>query len=612
MNTTANNVYNVTGGGGGAAAVCQFGGDLVTGAELTYSQAWTGIIGDGTFFGYTRHELGHSFGSDHFPGDSPEGSTIMSGNSRSKFSGDEVLSLESCFARVDLENFKSSKPATEMNDYEIPPIARLDKVLELDADGSANIDILLNDYDANGDDVVIKDFDAQSTLGGTITFVPAENSSSRDKLKYLAGSAVAQPDTCGDLCSSTDLLLWLDASDKTTIIDTDGKTGDDLSHLAAVQSWKDKSSHNNDATVYAATSHPELHLTGEKTISRQSVVRLESDLMEIRTLDLREATHPEITSIAVVRYDDGTPDNLPTLWASKYNGFNNRRHEAIAGTTVQTLFFDANEKSEWKNMLPRTTAAIAYDPAETGIALGAGLYAWDNYAGSYKATLTVAELLIFNRKLTTSERQHVESYLSKKWSITIKDKFNYVITDITGRTSQGVVYTPPHYETKPDLSAFDGKSVYLRNRKNCAEGDALCDWHLSWKGIPGEATLITSANTADLVPWKLTMVEGTTNQFYIANTWGCPVDSQCNHTLQFNELGQLNIVDSNEVMPFEISLVPGTDAPGITTEYAIRSKYQCASGHLRCNSSIGFNYDERVQLDIDFNAPVPWSIEVLP
>jgi len=606
MNNLSNYVTTVDAYGGGLSPVCRSGGDLSDTDEQGGSQGLSGSSADGIWYGVMRHEYGHALGSGHFPGNSPEGPTIMSGNAKSKFSGDEILNFEWCFENKGIANFKASSPASEYSEHEIPPVARLDRYLEVESDGSITVDVLLNDHDTNGDQIAIKDFDAISELGATVSFIPANESSPRDLLHYTPQASGPSPDACGDLCNSTDLLLWLDASDKDTLIDVNDNTGADIVHQAQLKKWLDKSSHNNDAEVFAATSNPEVKLVGSQLIGNLPVIHLNDDLMEIRGIDISAETHSEITSIAVVNYADG----YPTLWAQKINDGNKRFHDVSPGKNVKTIIHGSEEYSEWINKLHSRTSTITPEATETGIALGASLYAWENYGGAYFANMAVAELLIFNRRLTEQERLDIESYLAKKWSLTIDDRFTYTITDDTGRTSQGLVYVPQVFEEKPNLTALDGKSIYLRNRKDCDAGSTLCDWHLSW--FNSEAYLTNKTNTADLVPWELSLVPDTTNQFYITNTWGCPSDARCNHKLMFNSWGGIDIADTDKLIPYEFILVPGVDQSDPIKEYYIYNKYQCEEKDIRCKSPLVFGGAGRVILEYPYREPVPWSVEILP
>lgn len=595
MDNLSNNIFTVLTGSGGGAPGCRNGGDPSDTDEQFYSQAFVSGSSDGTWYGILRHEYGHSLGSGHFSGNSPEGATIMSGNSKSKFSGDEIRDMEWCYMPKGTDNFKAEYSAYTA--HEVPPSARLDNHVEIDAQGNSQIDVLVNDYDVNGDSIAIAGFDAASALGGTVSFIAQSETGSRDMLQYVPQNPGNLPVSCGELCESEDLLLWLDASDKNSLIDVNDNSGDDLQHLAALKTWLDKTDNNNDAIIYNSPTNPELHLLGDKAIGGLPTVLIDDDMMEIRSLDLREETHEEITSIAVVKL----ASDYSELWVQKQNGSARREHRAARQETVKSLTYDSNLLTQWTGMSDKEEQNISLDPTGIGIALGTGIYPWDGYSGAYHVEMSVAEILIFKRKLSDNERQDIEKYLAIKWSLKINDQFNYTIVDSTGRTSQGRVVVPWIYDAPTDLSHLDNQLVHIRNRKDCDNG-SRCNWHMSWFG--GKSYIVTDTNVYDLVPWRLKLVPGTTNQFYIHNEWGGVYAYRFGDNLQFNDYSGLEIVNSTTAWPWEVFLIPGT-----SNEYYLRSKYQCEEAHFRCNSPVTFGYADRVLLDIYYNEPIPWSIE---
>jgi hypothetical protein len=515
--------------------------------------------------------------------------------------------MEWCFNHKGTENFKSATSAATYTDHQIPPVARLDRYLELDANGSVTVDVLANDFDTNGDDIAIKAFDTQSELGGTVSFVAANNESSRDRLHYSRTISATPPDSCGALCNSSDLLLWLDASDNDTLVDINDNTGDAIVHQAQIKKWLDKSSHGNHAEIYASPSHPEVHRVGRETLNGKQALYFNEDLMEIRTLDVSKYTLDEVTSIAVTYHRDG----YPAIWVQKGNGDGGRFHNVSSGKTVLSKIYEINAASEWKGMLPLSNEAVSPQATGKGIGLGAQLYAWENYPGAYHSSMSFAELLIFNRKLTQQERQHVETYLVKKWSLDISDRFTYTITDDTGQTSQGLVYVPIEHEEKPDLTALDGKLVYIRNRNHCDWGWVKCDWHVSFY-YDGLLRIEDKNNLIDLVAWQLNLVPNTTNQFTLTNTWGCPGDARCNQKIIVNKHAVLEPADTAEGAPFEFTFVPGVDQSGPIKEFYIHSKHQCGNGGIHCNSPVINWLTDHVILDYPFREGTPWSVELLP
>jgi len=157
--------------------------DLVVGASPTKiggGLAWVGVVGSssgysvsqsnssGNFDVVFRHEMGHNWDCGHFVGGSPEGKGIMGGNSPSRFSGCEVYRILNHRTKkvnaggiLDAEGIFSA--------IELPPYAAMDAVEFVQAlSSSLLVDVLANDFDANGQAVTLDTFDSLSANGGTV------------------------------------------------------------------------------------------------------------------------------------------------------------------------------------------------------------------------------------------------------------------------------------------------------------------------------------------------------------------------------------------------------------------------------------------------------------
>jgi hypothetical protein len=138
-----------------------------------------------TFYVVTRHEMGHNWWMDDYDGGyyepslnrtlSPEGKTIMNGNRYARFSGPETHDIF-MYRQRDLNGTRDFHLqggldySLESNIYsftDLPPYASLD--LETIIEGySYYIDVLGNDFDANGHQLSLLDFDNFTKEGGKI------------------------------------------------------------------------------------------------------------------------------------------------------------------------------------------------------------------------------------------------------------------------------------------------------------------------------------------------------------------------------------------------------------------------------------------------------------
>lgn len=127
-----------------------------------------------TVIGVMRHELGHNWGCSHYEGGSPEGPTIMSGNSIARFSGPEKDKIMAHRATRDC--------LVDLGDYPepIPPYAHFDDY-KVGTCETVVLEVLENDEDANCDALRIEDWVRNTPLGSVVR-------RQGDALLYVASS----------------------------------------------------------------------------------------------------------------------------------------------------------------------------------------------------------------------------------------------------------------------------------------------------------------------------------------------------------------------------------------------------------------------------------------
>lgn len=149
----------------------------------------------GDFWVVWRHEIGHNWSSSHFEGGgNPEGSTIMSNNSLSRFSSPELKKI------IAHRNTKTSILGNLGNySFPIPPRANQDTATFL-RDTPVVIDPIANDSDSNGEALSLLSFDSTSNLGATLTLSSGTGPGGRDQILYAPPS---------DLAAGTDWFKYL-------------------------------------------------------------------------------------------------------------------------------------------------------------------------------------------------------------------------------------------------------------------------------------------------------------------------------------------------------------------------------------------------------------------
>ncbi|BCM90606.1 hypothetical protein IAD21_02460 [Abditibacteriota bacterium] len=162
------------------------------GAIGTVNRYATASSGSAADFEVTwRHEAGHNWGSNHYEGDTPEGPTIMSGNSLARFSSPELARI------IAHRNTKTSiLDNLGAYTYPLPPRANADRAQVVPGSTSAVIfDVLANDSDSCGKTFTITTFSATTTKGGTVVRSTGTGPGGRDQLVYTPPASITTLDT---------------------------------------------------------------------------------------------------------------------------------------------------------------------------------------------------------------------------------------------------------------------------------------------------------------------------------------------------------------------------------------------------------------------------------
>ena len=171
--------------------------DLVAGVSPTKiggGLAWVGEVGGGNGYSVNqsnesnragnfsitwRHEVGHNWGCGHSVGGAPEGAGLMGGNQQGRLTGCEAHKvLNQRNAKIgaldDLGTYTS---------INIPPYATMDAVTTKVGQPIA-IDVTGNDFDANGDTIIVDTYDRTSDIGANVTLSVGSGPDGRDELVY--------------------------------------------------------------------------------------------------------------------------------------------------------------------------------------------------------------------------------------------------------------------------------------------------------------------------------------------------------------------------------------------------------------------------------------------
>ncbi|WP_205847956.1 DUF7594 domain-containing protein [Anaerohalosphaera lusitana] len=154
----------------------------VIGSSVRYSV--NGLASDGSFDIVWRHELGHNWSVHDYHAGSPEGSTINCGNAYGRFSGPEVQSI---LGHRDYKKWALDNVGVYTS-IDIPPYAALDVPAKIAVDVGEEhvevIDVLANDFDANGDTLSILSCDSTSNAGRSVGISSGTGPGGCDEILY--------------------------------------------------------------------------------------------------------------------------------------------------------------------------------------------------------------------------------------------------------------------------------------------------------------------------------------------------------------------------------------------------------------------------------------------
>lgn len=208
------------------------------------------------------------------------------------------------------------------------------------------------------------------------------------------------------------LQLWFDAADSGSITQVAG----------AVSQWNDKSGNGNNATQAVGAQQPTIVSSGQNGLNTIKFVHASSQSLGFSTVNLDSAQ----TIIAVLKHVagastgpfGGTPGAwYPGIyWQGADNGIyvvNSTKGawsaaQTSAGFHLVSVALDATP-----------TGFVYLDGADVGTnapqAIGWGTTASYSTIGSlYDAEL--AEVVAYNRVISSTERANIESYLKRKWA----------------------------------------------------------------------------------------------------------------------------------------------------------------------------------------------------
>lgn len=273
-------------------------------------------------------------------------------------------------------------------------------------------------------------------------------------------------------------VLWLDGADAATILDADGDNADTGTGGAndgfsgLVHTWVDKSTSGYNVTSTIINEQPQY---GVDTLNGKNVLtfdggddKLLNGAASIPGNDFTAfVVFQRTTGVlrdAVFELGGGGSRNgifvndggSGTINYYQSGSFYSPVPAYTPGTyELVTVIQDVGNLNLWRANNNQVSAATAARISTTGIYVGDDSTSGDQLQGN------IAELIIYDRDLTSDERRDVENYLASKWGLTLTNNDPVVSTNVGMTTSQGqdtIVSNAMLASTDPDNT--DSSLIY--------------------------------------------------------------------------------------------------------------------------------------------------------
>ena len=272
-------------------------------------------------------------------------------------------------------------------------------------------------------------------------------------------------------------VLWLDGDDASTILDADGDNaatgtgGANNGFGGTVATWRDKSGSGFHVTNTTANQQPTYNATG---LNGNGVLTFDGTNDKLRnttavvpgndvTMFIVYNRTTAVARDAVFELGAGGSRNAIFINDSgnRVGYYANSTFYNSSGTyttsqyEIVSAIHDVNAINMWRNGANQVSTTGLTRASTTGIYVG------DDSSGGGDLQGNIAEIIVYDRDLTSDERRDVENYLASKWGLTLASNANPVIAANTGAT---VSQSDPVIITNAMLNATDADNseAFLR------------------------------------------------------------------------------------------------------------------------------------------------------
>jgi hypothetical protein len=265
-----------------------------------------------------------------------------------------------------------------------------------------------------------------------------------------------------DLPVKNGLVMWMDAADDATFSYSSGTT---------VSQWKDKSGFGYDMVPKVSGPTRSSFLNSRKVLAFTAVQTIGNNTINLASSANTVFVVSRLTGVTNGRVLTCNLDSSGNNWLLGHHGGTANDYyaegwvydaaSAINLTSWKIFMGDwSGSSTDLANfytdgtILATNSSAASQGPNKLGV----------NYFSNETSTCEVAEIVVFNRVLTTTERRLVHTYLGQKWGISNTDRsiIDLIGYDDNGLLGNGTVANMPDYDYyEKGTLRFNGSSDFF-------------------------------------------------------------------------------------------------------------------------------------------------------
>ena len=260
-----------------------------------------------------------------------------------------------------------------------------------------------------------------------------------------------------DLPVKNGLVMWMDAADDTTFSYSSGTT---------VSQWRDKSGSNNHMVPISAGPTRNAFLNSRKVLAFTTAQTIGSITFTMETSANTVFVVSRLTGATNQRVLTAYYNNwLLGHWGTQVNKYYAEGWVYLTTVTADTVWrmYMGDWSGSSTDLASFYSNGTVLTSANTGASAGPkGLGI--NFQGGEPSTCEAAEIIVFNRVLSTAERRLVHTYLGQKWGISNTDRsiVDLSTNNYSGLLGNGTVANMPLFDVyNKGALKFDGSTDYI-------------------------------------------------------------------------------------------------------------------------------------------------------